>query len=183
MTPLRLLSNCHTPGTSCTPSNLGYDCVVEAASNVRIHYSLGGKSPPENVCTNNNVVDVGPGSIHFLVEADNSGYIAMSFPETAGKMWPADAVIGVQGASAAPDVKTYHLSQYMVSSADQTTGWASGLGLVNTGSNGLKLMCFSRPLKAPAAAVVKSINPTAGAAGGQFIHVQNMAHTNATIMM
>lgn len=102
------------------------------------------------------------GMVHFLLEAKNPGYLAMSFPQAAGKMWPADAVIGAADASGMmPEVKSYHLSQYGVSAADEANGWASGLGLVAS-SNGAKLLCFSRALNAPAAAVVKSINPNAG---------------------
>jgi hypothetical protein len=89
------------------------------------------------------------------------GYAAMSFPETEGKMWPADAVIGFDSpTSGSPDVQSYHLTRYGVGPGDATNGWAQNLGYVSQG--GKKLLCFSRALDSPSASVVKSINPNVG---------------------
>lgn len=164
-----------SPGGTCTPSPLGYSCVVNAQDGVHLHYTLGGKNPPSNVCTGSttsgasmSVVNPSPvdasSMVHILLEANSPGYVAVSFPQTAGKMWPADAVIGTTDAlGTMPVVKSYYLAQYGVSSADEASGWASSLGLVAP-SAGTKLLCFSRALNAPAATVVKSIDPNAGGA-------------------
>jgi hypothetical protein len=99
---------------------------------------------------------------HFAVESSAPGFVAMSFPQSAGKMWPADAVIGSQsgdGGSAAR-VQAYHLTRYGVSPSDQNDGWVQNRGYVSQG--GRKVVCFSRALNAPEAAVVKSISPSTG---------------------
>lgn len=97
---------------------------------------------------------------HFAVEAATPGFVAMSFPQTAGKMWPADAVIGFDGADGTnPDVHSYHLTHYGVAPSDATNGWAFNQGYVSQG--GKKVVCFSRALDSPAAEVVKSINADA----------------------
>lgn len=99
--------------------------------------------------------------VHFAVEAVTPGFVAMSFPEKQGEMFPADAVIGFDGSNAeTSNVRAYHIVRYGVEPSDAEDGWALNLGFVSQG--GKKIVCFSRALDAPAAAVVKSINPNAG---------------------
>jgi len=156
-------------GSSCARSPLGYNCMVRPQPGVAIHYSLGGNQPPQNPCTSSgsapemSVVDkdtVPQRLAHFALEATTPGFVAMSFPQTPGKMWPADAVIGSGSTSGATpsQVQAYHLTRYAVSAADANDGWALHKGLIDQG--GKRVVCFSRALDAPGAAVVKSINPS-----------------------
>lgn len=170
-------------------SGLGYDCVVRPpGSNVAIHYSLGGSQPPSNPCTAGatTTLDMQPMAgdassssssatsasqaqrfAHFAVESTAPGFVGLSFPQTAGKMWPADAVIGTTTQASMPQVQAYHLTRYGVSPSDQNDGWTQHRGLLSNSQGGgasgsSKVMCFSRALDAPDAAVVKSINPSTG---------------------
>ncbi len=47
-------------------------------------------------------------------------------------------------------VASYYLTDYTVSPKDETTGWASNMGVVKAG--GKTVVCFSRPVAAAAAA-------------------------------
>jgi hypothetical protein len=64
---------------------------------------MGGDTPPVNPCTATAVssnklaaADIPPGvqPVHFLLDAPAAGYAGLAFPVTAGRMSPADAVIG-----------------------------------------------------------------------------------------
>eukprot|EP00879_Flechtneria_rotunda_P001115 GHRR01001257.1.p2 GENE.GHRR01001257.1~~GHRR01001257.1.p2 ORF type:complete len:373 (+),score=108.40 GHRR01001257.1:1707-2825(+) len=105
---------------------------------------------------------LGQEMVHFAVEASSAGYVAMSFAETEGKMFPADAVIGglIDPNTGSPVVRTYHISHYGISPSDETNGWARDVGYQDVSGNN-KVLCFSRALVAPQAAVVKTINPAA----------------------
>lgn len=96
--------------------------------------------------------------VHSLLEASTPGWLGLSFAQNLGSMWPADAVIGFDGANGTPDIHSYHLHQYSVAPGDQTNGWLNNAGYVTQGGNS-KMLCFSRALDSPAASVVKSINP------------------------
>ena len=96
---------------------------------------------------------------HFLLEASTPGWLGLSFAQNLGKMWPADAVIGFNDPAGSPVLNSYHIQQYAVSPSDQTNGWLNNAGYVAMNGNN-KLLCFSRALDSPQAAVVKSINPT-----------------------
>jgi hypothetical protein len=162
-------------GSKCERSPLGYDCVVRPQPEVAIHYSLGSSQPPSNPCTTGAtglmMEPMTPAAgqqpvverfAHFAVESSAPGFVAMSFPQSAGKMWPADAVIGSlsDDGRSAPRVQAYHLTRYGVSPSDQNDGWVQHRGYVSQG--GSKVVCFSRALDAPEAAVVKSISPSTG---------------------
>jgi len=139
--------------------------MVRPQPGVAIHYSLGGNQPPENPCTSasssaTKAMVVPQRLAHFAVEADTPRFVAMSFPQTPGKMWPADAVIGSGSVSdaAATQVQAYHLTRYSAAPGDINDGWALHKGFINQG--GKRVVCFSRALDAPGASVVKSINPS-----------------------
>jgi hypothetical protein len=140
--------------------------MVEPEPGVRLHYGLGDK-PPSNACTGSaalasSAAPSGQQLAHFAIEAATPGYLALSFAETANRMYPADAVIA--GSSADLAVRSYHITGYAVNPADETNGWVMHKGFINQAGN--KILCFSRELDSQSAAVVKSINPTAGEAGG-----------------
>lgn len=96
------------------------------------------------------------------------GWVGLSFPVVAGRMAPADAVIGWVGSSGVPEVAAYYLTGHVVSQSNSVTGWSTNMGVVKLGQS--TIVCFSRPVKATAARAVDSVN-TAGwcdSAGQQF---------------
>lgn len=155
-------------GEACTPSTLGYSCQVPAGP-VVIHYTLGGPKPPANPCTSSSMPTSSGSSAtganadlaHFAIQGNPPGYLAMSFAQNEGSMFPADAVLGyLDSSTTSPNVKSYHLTRYGISPSDETNGWAQHAGFSQ--QDGMKLLCFSRALDAPQAAVIKTINPNAG---------------------
>lgn len=86
-----------------------------------LHYSLSDSpTPPDNVCTASSVDAAAGGSsagpaagsqqqqyLHMLLDSPQQGYSGVSFPQTYGKMYPADAVIGyADAANGRPVVST-----------------------------------------------------------------------------
>lgn len=173
LVPLLLLhQQVAAAAAACTPSSLGYACKLQTAAGVLVHWSLGG-APPANNCTaaaTGHSHSSGAASVaHFALEAAAApGWLALAFPSMAGEMWPADAVIGglTDGNGTPAPVSSYQLRRYRVTGEDATSGWAQNAGLASSGSGGggtTKLLCFSRALDSPNAAVVKSINASARA--------------------
>jgi hypothetical protein len=156
-----------TPTSSgCTPSALGYACVTEPQPGILLHFTLGSAQPPAGGCFEGGrppqVTSRGDGgAAHFAVEANSPGYLAASFPKEEGRMWPADAVVGMMDqATGAPVVRSYHLVGYGIGPRDESQGWAQALGY-REGPGADKVLCFSRALDSPRAPVVKSIDPDA----------------------
>lgn len=86
------------------------------------------------------------------------GYVALSFAPTAGRMYPADAIIGSVGSNG-PSVNTYYLSSYDVGPSDVNRGWATNMGAAKQGAS--TIVCFSRPASGNSAAkALTAIDPT-----------------------
>lgn len=73
-----------------------------------------------------------------------------------GLLWP----------PAAPcQVSAYHLTDFSPAPSPTNSnglGWASHMGAAKPAGSGKSLLCFSRPVEAPAAAVSKRLDPTGG---------------------
>eukprot|EP00201_Polytomella_parva_P021259 CAMPEP_0175045578 /NCGR_PEP_ID=MMETSP0052_2-20121109/4510_1 /TAXON_ID=51329 ORGANISM="Polytomella parva, Strain SAG 63-3" /NCGR_SAMPLE_ID=MMETSP0052_2 /ASSEMBLY_ACC=CAM_ASM_000194 /LENGTH=549 /DNA_ID=CAMNT_0016309143 /DNA_START=43 /DNA_END=1689 /DNA_ORIENTATION=+ len=138
--------------SKCAPSTLGYDCSWLVCDRIRLHWSLGGSPPngsepctysgsPRNV-SNSGSQNVSASEVHFAVQSELYGYIAMSFTAQYGVMIPADAVIGqVSGdvASVTPYfVEGYHKSDMYL---DKTIHLTYSAIVSNATSTN---MCFTR---------------------------------------
>ncbi|WIA44627.1 hypothetical protein OEZ86_007344 [Tetradesmus obliquus] len=154
------------PCTAKGPVKLVVTSAAGVSGGASLHYSNGG-ALPDNACTrtapksSSSSSSSSSSDVHFLLAAPVGGYVGLGFPATRGRMVPADAVIGyVDGATAQPKVSAYHLTDYSVTPSATNFnggGWASSMGAAKEGGN--TLLCFSRPLQAPAAAVAKSLDP------------------------
>lgn len=150
---------CSAAAPACTPSPLGYQCLIQQ-DGVDVHFSLSSQ-PPDNECTRGASGGGGGGGVtaggrraaHFAVTASTPGYVALAFAGRRARMFPADAVVGSAGG-----VKLVHISKYAISPRDVTHGWATGTGFVSQRRQ--RILCFSRALVEPQAAVVKSIDPS-----------------------
>eukprot|EP00775_Hariotina_reticulata_P007285 gene7285-7498_t len=71
--------------------------------------------------------------VHFLLDSPAPGYAGLAFPVTAGRMSPADAVIGyVDPATGKPTVSAYGLTNYVVDLSNSnfnSRGWAKNMGV------------------------------------------------------
>lgn len=96
---------------------------------------------------------------HFALHsnAPNTGYVGMAFPEKAGKMAPADSVIGYMLTNGAASVKPYHLKREGASEDDlDPTVHLNNTGaqLTATPTNSGLTICFTRTLAELGAAQV-----------------------------
>jgi hypothetical protein len=82
-----------------------------------------------------------------------------------------------------PQVASYHLVSYEVAPEDATTGWAYSMGVVQ--QDGKTIVCFSRPVDAPAAKASPKLNlPGArrGAAGTRGLESEVWGCPGATAL-
>lgn len=63
--------------------------------------------------------------LHLAIVGPYSGYTALAFAETAGKMWPADAVVGTLGSSGRGGVDVYRLTEYELPPPADAAGWVA----------------------------------------------------------
>jgi hypothetical protein len=102
-------------GGSCGASSFGYACSTAAGAGATLHHTLSDSAtPPDNACT---AAAAGaastPGAggqqwLHLLLESPLRGYSGLGFPQTPGRMFPADAVIGYSdAASGKPTVRQW----------------------------------------------------------------------------
>lgn len=145
--------------TGCAPSYLGYECMQDISSQVRLHWSVKSAKAPVNPCTagqasqqkhaanNASSVNTTSGVLHMAAESKAAGYVAVAFAETAGVMGPADIVLGFLDGGNAPQVYTYYVTGSGLVSRDRLPdpSWAYDRSALRT-SNGTLVMCFSRAL-------------------------------------
>ncbi|KAG2434145.1 hypothetical protein HXX76_007872 [Chlamydomonas incerta] len=102
--------------SNCSRSWLGYQCTKLVCGRIRMHWSLGGPAPSGPGCSyganwnTSGLPDAASPLLHIALQTDVGGYVAASWPRTAGIMAPADGVIGFATADGGADIRAYGIS-------------------------------------------------------------------------
>ena len=99
-------------GAMCIPSTLDYSCMMEAGL-VTVHWTAG---PFDG---EGSVPELSEGEIAMAISAETTGYVAVSFAEEAGKMAPADVILGWVNDEGVT-INAYDISVQSISDADQS---------------------------------------------------------------
>ncbi|KAL6763014.1 hypothetical protein V8C86DRAFT_2505496 [Haematococcus lacustris] len=150
--------------STCYPSELNYQCMLQVCNNIALHWSLGGP-PPDNTTSpchftashgQTGALNASSDVLHVALHSFLPGWVGIALPVEAGEMVPADALVASMGAgdTAQPSVTAYHLKGFSTSSnpVDSTISISGVAGASLPLSR--RLLCFSRSVSARGAAGV-----------------------------
>ncbi|GLI65943.1 hypothetical protein VaNZ11_009624 [Volvox africanus] len=156
-----------TGASTCTPSTLGYQCMVRK-DKVTVHWTLNTKAAPNNPCTptsktmlkDTEVVQYG--TLHMAAQSNTKGYVGLGFAENPDDMYRSDILLGWLDGAGKAAINTFFATRNGIDMGDVVTDtWAYDTGVFRD-SAGVTTLCFSRRLWDNRAKISQDLRAVAG---------------------